>query len=152
MKHLHLVYQNGNDAFSWGTLGCEDLGMNHHLHVHLTGTRHSRFRPSLSLVVDVPMAIGLGNTILCHWDRIKLGKKLPKFNLFCLFHHFHFLPQFSNFSTIQSNAFVCVDFLLLFFSIFKHKIWFFVLIHAMWKKNDAFSWFVIGKTKTRNLW
>ena len=42
MKHLHLVHQNGNDVFSWGAPGCEDLGMNHHLQVHLTGTRRSR--------------------------------------------------------------------------------------------------------------
>ena len=121
MKHLHLVHQNGNDVFSWGAPGCEDLGMNHHLQVHLTGTHRSRvvyhwcwwwtFQWQLDWETQ-SSAIGTESS---------LEKSFPNSIYFVFFIIFLSSPNFQFFQPInQIHLFVLIFFF--FFSIFKHKI------------------------------
>ena len=75
---------------------------------------------SLLLVVDIPMAIGLGNAILCHWNRIKLGKSFPNSIYFVFFIIFISSPNFQIFRPFnQMHLFVLIFFFFFQFSSIK---------------------------------
>ena len=128
MKHLHLVHQTRMTCSAEVHLVVKMWRMHHPLPVHLPGTRLSRLvHHHWKWWCALQRQLDLGTGSIAQ-EQNQAWKKLSKFNLQYFFSSFSLPPLFFN----QIHLFV------LFF--------FFVIIHLMWKNDDAFPSFLTGKT------